>query len=161
MVPALFWAAEALVIVGMASGRAHSQAGEPFSEAANTWATPEIMPRPATHVRELAAMKTALEAGDYHALVPIFTKATVEQLMAQPTSFARLTLYAAPGDPGCSYLKLENFVGKRRRGATSFTIKTVIAHLRLPPVAYEELYHRFAIPATGSSAWATPAPFAA
>lgn len=140
----LFWAAEVLVIVGMASGWAHSQAGEPFSEAANAWATPEIMPRPATHAQDLAAMKSALEAGDYRAIVPIPTKSTVQQLMAQPTSFARLTLYTVPADPGCSYLKLESFVGKRRRGAVSFDIKTVVERLHLPPTAYEELYQRFA-----------------
>ena len=146
----LFWAAETLVIVGLASGWAYSQAGAPFSEVANAWAIPEIMPRPATHVPDPAMLKSALEAGDYRAIVPIATRATVQQLLARPTSFARLTLYTAPDDPGCRYLKLENFVGKTRRGTASYDVKTVVEHLWLPPAAYEELYHQFASPSLGN-----------
>lgn len=148
----LFWVAETLVIVGMASSWAHAQAGKPFSEAANAWATPEIMPWPAAHVQDLAALKLALEAGDYRAIESRATKSTVQQLMAWPGSFTRLTFYSVPDDPGCRYLKLESFVGETRKGTTAFDIKTVVAYLHLSPAAYEELRQRFAMPATEAAA---------
>lgn len=80
----LFWGAEALFIVGLACAGAGAQAEEPFSEATDAWAVAELMPRPVSHVRDPAALRAALEAGNFEALELLPTKATAPQMLGRP-----------------------------------------------------------------------------
>jgi hypothetical protein len=138
------WIVEAWAIIGIARSFARSQAQVPFSEATDMWAVMQIMPRPVNHVRDVVAMRTALEAGHFEALVLLPTKATVHQMLSRPPgSFARLKLHSAPGDASCHYLTLENFIGKRRKGSASFDVATVVEYLHILPATYDELQARF------------------
>lgn len=140
----VLWGAEAWTIVGIARSLARSQAQTPFSEATDAWAVEEIMLRPVNHIRDVAAMRTALEAGQFQALVLLPTKASVHQMLGRaPSSFARLKLHSAPGDAKCHYLTLENLIGKIRKGSASFDAVTVVEYLHISPATYNELQARF------------------
>ena len=151
----LFWGGEALTVVGLARLLAREQAQVPFSEATNAWARVYILPRPANPVRDLSALRTALEAGDLQALARLSTTASVAQLLDRPPSnFVRLKRYYAPGDAECHYLTVESFTRKSGRYGPSFGVKLVVEYLCLTAAAAAELQARFgpALPAAPGAA---------
>ena len=140
----LFWGGEALAVVGLARLLAREQAAAPFSEATNAWALAEVLPRPVRPVPAVAVLRAALEAGDFQALVPMFTKATVAQLLSRPPSnFVFLKHYYAPGDANCHYLTVTSFTRKPGRYRPSFSAEPVVEYLCLTAAAAVELQTRF------------------
>lgn len=131
------WVVELLIIVGSAFFLARSQAREPFSEATNEWADEEILAHPVDYAHDPAAIRTALETGQYQALTPHLTAAAEDQ-------FARLKLHSVPDDMACQYLTLENVTQKLdKKGKPMQTATPVVQCLAISRAAYQELKMRF------------------
>lgn len=136
---ALIWLVEALIIIGGAILLARSQAIEPFSETANEWATEEEMAHPVGYAHDAAAVRTALETGQFHTLTPYRSEAAEDQ-------FARLKLHHAPNDANCRYLTLENVTKTLdKKGKTTQTSSPVVQRLAISPAAYQDLKTRFGV----------------
>lgn len=67
-------------------------ANEPFSELANEWAAAETLAHPVAFAHDPAHTRTALEAGQFQALVP-------QQVPTGLEPYAWLKLHRVPGDP--------------------------------------------------------------
>lgn len=134
---ALIWLLEALIIVGGAVLLARAQAGEPFSETADEWAAEEEMAHPVGYVHDAAAVRTALETGQFHTLTPYRSEAAEDQ-------FARLKLHHAPNDANCRYLTLENVTTTLdKKGKPTQSTSAVVQRLAISPAAYQDLKTRF------------------
>ncbi|TPG67514.1 hypothetical protein EAH73_07330 [Hymenobacter nivis] len=145
----MFWVAEAVIIVGGACLGARAQAKQPFSEATGAWARCATMPQPLRYATDPAALRTALEAGRFDGLLPCATKLDVAQMIRhKQTSFARLELYAAPGDAHGCYLMLANFEKKIQKGLTVYGVVPVVERLAISAATHAALTQRF------GTAWA-------
>ena len=131
------WAVELLIIVGSAVLLARSQAREPFSEATNQWADEETLAHPVDFAHDPAAIRSALETGQYQALTPHLPEAAEDQ-------FARLKLHSVPDDLACQYLTLENVTQTLdKKGKPTQTATPVVQCLAISRAAYQELKMRF------------------
>ncbi|MBF9220133.1 hypothetical protein [Hymenobacter ruricola] len=133
----LVWLVELVIILGGAYLMARSQATEPFSELTNEWADEETLAHPIAFAQDVAQTRSALEAGQLHALAPHLAQSALDP-------FARLKLHRVASDPACQYLTLENVTPKvDNKGKTTQSTATVVQHLAISPAAYEDLRTRF------------------
>ncbi|OGX87521.1 hypothetical protein [Hymenobacter coccineus] len=134
------WLIEAAIIVGGAYLVAVAQAGEPFSEATDTWADEETLPHPVGYIAQAAEARQAFETGQFHLLTPHVAENELDQ-------FACVRLHRAPNDDACQFLTLENVTVKRdRKGKITQKTANVVQRLAISPAAYQALKTQFGAP---------------